>query len=463
MLKRLAIIFFFLSCTRLAAQGQSAVNYVNDFNILIKSLQELHPTLYTNITKEQFDKNVYEIGTRLQTVSSRFKAIYIIQELFYKLGNSHAGNISAFEDLGAERVLPFSVYIIDHDLYIKNYSSDTTLNGVRIFSIENTGVSQLIDSLKIFFATDGNRSVISYNLQPLFNNLYGAFCCQKDTFIINTEKGTLKVAAVKRGSTLFEELIIKNGTAYFGKDRYLKKQITEDYGYYRFIGFVPVFKGYKIENEYYSFIKEANAKHLKTIVIDLRFNSGGDPYLAGRMTSYLTDHPFKVFEHVYLTPTGKPTYMKYMLDRKTYRIRHIKSKKKDNLREIVRFEKGLRTTEPDPERFKGKIYIITGSVTQSSSTMFCKYLMNQPNVTFVGSEGIGSTNYFWASSHCRIRLPELQTTFSFGLELIELKEGSSKNELPVGLIPENKIEYTIKDLMEGKDKEMEFIKNEIKK
>ncbi|MEO6902579.1 MAG: hypothetical protein ABI315_05415 [Bacteroidia bacterium] len=43
---------------------------------------------------------------------------------------------------------------------------------------------------------------------------------------------------------------------------------------------------------------------------------------------------------------------------------------------------------------------------------------------------------------------------------MELKEGSSKTELPQPFIPENKIEYSIDDLMNGRDKEMEFIIND---
>jgi hypothetical protein len=458
-----ALLFLFAS-SGISAQTRAGVSYVEDFNLLINSLQELHPLLYTNITKEQFDTEVSEISQRLLTTSSRFKAIYIIQELFYKLGNSHAGNISAYSDLGADKVLPFSVYIIGHELYIKNYPADTSLNGIKIHAIEKTSSPQLIDSLKIFFASDGNRDVISYNLQLLFNNLYGAFSTQKDTFTVNTEKGIIKMAAATRGSSVFEEMILKTGDAYFGKDRFLQNKITSDYGYFRFASFASNYKGYPIEDSFYSFIKEANSKQLKNIVIDLRYNSGGDPFLAGRMTSYLSDHPFRIFERIFITPARKPTFIKYMSQRKIYRVRGIKSRyENDDLRQIVRFEKGLKLKQPHPERFKGKIYIITGSVTQSSSTMVCKYLMDQPNVIFVGSESIGSVNYFWANNLCTINLPDLETVFAFGLELIELKEGSSKKELPVGLIPDHKIEYTISDLIQGKDKEMEFIKNDLKK
>ena len=46
---------------------------------------------------------------------------------------------------------------------------------------------------------------------------------------------------------------------------------------------------------------------------------------------------------------------------------------------------------------------------------------------------------------------------TFGLNLIELKNGSSEIEKPKGLIPDNYIHYTIQEILNGKDKEMEWI------
>lgn len=462
-MKKLLLLLFILIGFSCQAQEVSGADYLDDFNIIIRSLQELHPKLYTNISKDDFDTQVAEISQRLLVTSSRSKAIYMIQELFYKLGNSHAGNISVFDDLGVQKTLPFSVYIIDHNLYIKNYARDSSLNGLKINAIEHTPSTKLIDSLKIFFATDGNVPVISNNLQPLFNNIYGFFSYQKDSFLIDTEKGPIKMAAALKGDSIYEALIHNHSEAYFGKDRFLKKIITADYGYIKFAGFVPTFKGYEIEKEYNAFIKEANEKQLKAIVIDLRNNSGGDPYLAGRMTAQLIDHPFRVFEKLYITPVGVPTYIKWMENKKAFRIRHLKANDIGDMNEIIHYEKGLKITEPSPERYKGKIYVITGSITQSSSTMMCKYLMGQPNVTFVGSPTIGAINYFWAGSHCSMKLTNLNTKFSFGLELIELKKGSNAKEKPENLVPEHLINYNIQERLQNRDKEMEFILEDLKK
>ena len=152
------------------------------------------------------------------------------------------------------------------------------------------------------------------------------------------------------------------------------------------------------------------------------------------------------------------------MDNKTYfKFRNLRSVKEYNLRKVVRLEKCLKEIKPNKDAFKGHIYILTSSISLSASTMFCKYLKDEPNVTFIGTETSGAMNYLWASNFCITKCPNLNTTFSFGMELLELKENSVQTEQPEGLIPENKIYYTIQDRLHKTDKELEWIKSDILK
>ncbi len=154
MLKLSSILFFIFILTFSGTEipkNEDGKGFVSDFNILVTSLKELQPVLYKNITKVEFDKQVKIVSERLLTTTTRNTAIYIIQEFFYKLGNSHAGNVSVYGDLGVTKALPMSFYVVNSELYIKNYPADTTYNGTKIISIGNTKAEMLIDSLKIFF------------------------------------------------------------------------------------------------------------------------------------------------------------------------------------------------------------------------------------------------------------------------------------------------------------------------
>jgi hypothetical protein len=465
MLKTVFLFFslFFISMIDPGtSQNETGEKYLSDFNILVTSLQELHPCLYKNITKQEFNKQVKLVSERLQATTSRNQAIYIIQEFFYKLGNSHAGNISVYGDVGTQKALPMSFYIVNHELYIKEFPTDSSYNGTKIISIGNTDAVLLIDSLKIFFLRDGIRETMDPNLQCYFNNLYGAFCSQPDTFLINTEKGKLIVPALLRGTPLFEKIVLHNGKAYFGTDeeRILTRKIENDYGYFRFNNFREKIRNVEIGKEYIFFVREMNEKNIPNMIIDLRDNNGGESDLSGQMASLLSDHPIRVFTNSYTTLKRKPTYLHLMNERFYYKTRFLISRKEDSLRKIYHFIDG-KSIAPKRERYKGHIYILVGPFTQSASTLFCSFLSEQTNVTFVGEETNGAINFFWAGRFFSTSLPYLKTNFSFATQLLEFRNNSVKTEPVLPLVPDVKISYTIEDLIKKRDLEMEWVKADI--
>lgn len=443
--------------------------YADDFNMLVVSLQELHPLLYKTIGKNNFDRQVETTRRKLLQTEDESDAIYMMQELMYNIGDAHSANISVYDvrrDTTIRNILPFSVYIINHDLYIKDYPRDTTYIGTQVLSIENTDASLLIDSFRIFFPNDGARDILDFRVQPFFNALYAKFCNQHEAYTLTTTKGKITVEAAKKGTSLFDLLMNKTDSAYLGNDRILKTEINSDYGYFSFAGFIPQYRQYTIEKDYDSLITILIDKQVPNLIIDLRHNEGGDPEMGARMVSYLRNERFRIFNKMYEAKCGKPTFEKYISGSKLYyRARNIRTRNAGELREVVRMERQLRWTNPNVQQYTGHIYILTGSVTKSASTMFCKYLIGQSNVTFVGSETSGAINYFWAGgpngAYCELTLPSLKTKFGFAIELNELKAGSSANELPIGLIPDQIIEYTIEDLMAHRNLELDWIKSDI--
>lgn len=433
------IILFLFSFNFTQSQNDSGEKYLSDFKILVDKLEKLYPLVYKSITKEQFDINVKEANIQLILAKNKNQAAYIIQKFMHQFKDVHASVSSIYENLGVKKILPFKVLIFKNELYIKNYPSNPKYNGAKINYIDNVNTKIIIECLKVLYSDDGNR-LYGFVIQPLFNSFYAAFINQKDTFNIKTDKGLITAPAVKTGDTLYNSLIKNSWVDYMMTDQdYLKKEITEKYGYFRFLSFDKKHNGFQIENEYNSLIANLNKKNIPNLIIDLRYNSGGDPYLCGRMVAQLIDKPFQLFEKI-LVKNSETTDVK----------------NKDSFKEIHN-DKCLKTIKQSKKLFKGTIYIIVGPMTGSTSTMFCKYLMGQNNVVFVGSETPGAINYFCAHKYYSVNLPNIGIKTTFGLNLIELKNGSSENEKPQGLIPENYIHYTIQEILNGKDKEMVWI------
>lgn len=435
--------------------------HVDDFHILIQSLKELYPMLYQVMGKDSFDVRVTRAESRLQQVNSTLDAIYIMQEFMYGLGDAHASITASYGYLGVKRILPFKVFILDDRLFIRHYPEKPELNGAEIYSIDKVRSQAIIDSLKIFYPNDGARNITGFGLPALFNSLYAAFCHESDFYYLETSKGAVNAASCDMGDQHFDELVSYSWMDYTVSDSSFSSTFTDDYGYFRFSGFDRVEEGHNVESEFENLITTVNSRHIKNMIIDLRFNSGGDPYIAGRMATHFVTKPFRIFERLILTNNRRTTYASYMVRNIAYRCRHMGTRKADGRREKCRFEKGLQEYAPSPLHFDGNIYVLTSSMTGSSATMLCKYLMDLPNVKFVGTETEGSVNYFCAHRHCELTLPNAHVYVSFGMQIVELKKGSCDTEKPTGLIPANRVNYTIDDLLNRRDLEMDWIRNDI--
>jgi hypothetical protein len=467
MKNRMLALSFLLCSAVLFSQNDKGNPYTADFGILVQSMRELYPMIGKTISKEQFEVNVKETNGKLLKAKDQFQAAYLIQCFTYAFGDQHTGtNVFAMKnDQGPDKLLPFSVYIIRNELFIKNYSANTSLNGSKILSIDGVLSKALVDTMKVFVSSDGNR-VDQYYPQTMFNRLYGSFISQRDTFIVVTDKGPIHLPCVNRRESAYAELAAYNGAwkKYMVTDTLrARKVITADYGYFRSFSFEKKEEGFNPEKEFNVLMKEMNDKQVANLIIDLRYNGGGNPNMAGRMASHLISKPFRVFERLILTPAVKPSYRRYMLEKRNPARSMWGLKKRKGQDERVRFDPGLKITQPTKNGYKGKIFILTGPKTASAATMFCKYLVGQENVVFVGAETPGAINYFCAHAFCFLKLPNTGLIAQFGMELIELKKGSSETEKPLGIIPDKQIDYTIQELLAGKDKEMEWVLNQIQK
>ncbi|MCE3278071.1 MAG: hypothetical protein K0S44_262 [Bacteroidetes bacterium] len=441
------------------AQSTEQDGYVQDFNILTTSMRELYPMFYTVQGKEKVEQAIKETFVKLSTAKTKHEALYIIQRFLYGFSDVHA-SLMIYGDLLVEKALPFKVQIIKDELYIKNFPANPLLNGAKINAIDSHNTKNVIDSLKVLYPVDGNN-VMGLVIQPLFNSFYGAFIEQRDSFSINTDKGIITVPCLKRSDPTFNDIIRNSWMSYMVTDKdWMKKEVTDQYGYFRLLSFDKKVNGFKIENEFNSLIAELNKRKVPNLIIDLRYNSGGDPYMAGRIASLLIDQPIKVFEKLIVVKPEAPSFSQYLKIKYPGRTKGV-IKVSDHY-EKVSGDKGLVAINPSKDQYKGKIYVITGAMTESTSTMLCKYLKGRKDVIFVGSETPGAINYFCAHNHCEVTLPNIGFIAGFGMQLIELENGSSADQKPQGVKPDVAVDYNIEEALLKKDKEMEWILNKLK-
>lgn len=198
------------------------------------------------------------------------------------------------------------------------------------------------------------------------------------------------------------------------------------------------------------YIKDENISNL---ILDLRGNTGGNRNVAISLGKHLVDTIFaysilqpKLNTKAYVNGKGKRFLL---LSKLKYNIGNFfKGHRTEFGREFVyRFK-------PNREVYKGKLFVITDGLTASSSTMLTSWLKQHTDAQFIGKQAGGGYNGNNGGSFPVLTLPESKIEITFPAYRLILDHASRTNQ---GIIPDIEPRYTITDIVQNRDVEMETI------
>lgn len=222
------------------------------------------------------------------------------------------------------------------------------------------------------------------------------------------------------------------------------------------------------------FYKESFAKmklnKTKTLIIDLRNNPGGSIKDIENLYSYLSDStfvftdPFQVASKT--TLIEKTPYIKSPLLAKIfitpfyapYTFFNIHKKEDGN---YYTSNSASKPRSVNKNAFKGKIYVMINGGTFSASSIISSNLKGSKRATFVGEETGGAYNGTVAGIMPTIKLPNSKIKITIGLMVI-----APFHKTPIegrGILPDIEITRSISDYIDGKDPELNWILEDIKK
>jgi hypothetical protein len=435
------VIVFMLTLLTSASVAQTYTDsqVKEDLQFLIGSIEEFEPALYRYNPdfKEKTDAVIRSVVNDMSVLayfSLASKIVSLANEGHFNLGDWSDVAHKGFVD-NTYKYMPLSVKVIDDRIFvwINSANSEELQRGDEILSINGRASADIIASMLPFIPSDGRIETYQRkNLTIGFPWMYYLYVEQPESFAIQYKRqgqtGTVTIEALTRegwtanyqqrkpvteqeatGVREVYEMEIKEGLAVL-KLKDFTRSIVEKYD----------LEADKLYKEIFSQLRTANVSNL---VIDLRDNTGGRNEFADELIPFIMKAQKK---------GSFKTTESWMGKKKVYSLPKM-----------------------NKLAFKGNIYVLVNGRTYSAGAEIARYLKEYGNATVIGEETGTRYEGFAAGSTQSIVLPNSDIRIGIPRYHLGFPPSSSQKTSNRGLLPDHEVSYTIEDLMNEKDLEME--------
>jgi hypothetical protein len=401
-----------------------------DFTVFRDSLQKLHPSLYRyqnkNVLTKKFD-SCYAALNKQMTVIEFYK---VISFLVSSIEDGHTSCFlprEAIKHMLGDKIFPFQLRFINNQAYIPCETKKFPLT-TEIISVDGEPIGKIKEKLFGYLPSDGKIETEKYwemnNGDNPFFILYYLIYGQKSSFNVSykTKAGKLESTVINADNSKNLECFPKSVDI----DKYLLL------GYQQNNTAILTIKTFnedflkKSNEDFANFLKssfqEINQKGIKTLIIDLRNNGGGQDAFGSLLYSYLTDKPFSYYASL------------ESVSKKFTTSDHP----------------NLALQKPNENNFKNTVLFLINGKSFSTTAEFCSIAKSNKRGNFIGEETGGGYYGNTSGDRTTIVLPNSKIKVNIPLDkyVMAVQKAKYKDR---GIIPEYIIVPTIDDIIQNKD------------
>jgi hypothetical protein len=421
---------------------------INDIDYAIKVMENVHPDLYSAISKEAFFLKTDSLKRSMPEKVSDAEVYRTLLKVFSQIQDGHTGaGWNFFLNRGAglfRKTLPYKLNIKNERIFVsKNYFYRNTIPvGSEIIAINGKSASQCLEEISQFVSYESLSFRDAILQTPMFWGLWNDFNDFKITYrtLDNATTKTINTS----GGLLCNILFIKDMNL-LGVD-YSFRVISGNIAYVEFNSFKDLdrFKAFLR-----STFKQIKDKGLSELIIDIRKNGGGSSLLGDELMQYISRIDFTMFDSCMikisheLTQEGDLDWVD-STKRIIGSIYDAHDSSKTKLRE-------------NPLRYSGQSYLLVGGYTFSSASTFASAFQCYKVGKIIGTETGGLTVCF--GDVYSFELPN--TKFDMGVSCKQFFSACGVDNRR-GVVPDFIVENTLEDEQKGMDRVLEFTVNLIK-
>lgn len=451
----------------LFAQKKFAVQDVRkDLAFLKAALYEAHPGVLLFNTKDSVDLAFTQLSDRLRGDSIPYEQAQVVVRMLVAMArDGHTYVETPFYD-DRTAVLPIVPVVEGGHVYVAgNYSQDSTLaKGSEVLTINREPAATVVQLGKLLSTGDGHNKSYNDALAPIFfARHFGLFFGTKaqNRLLVRTLEGkqeehligarsraeVLQAIVAKADKQKTRQPILHYKTMLLWQDT-----LHADMAILQMVSF-PNGNSDRFFRRAFRWMAGHNIRHL---VIDLRNNTGGNIFTMDYLISRIADSPvsyqYEKRDGIRMRPyfnfrSRLTAFFAAMRYRMSFRLGH---KHQDNVRIAIRTVKSHKE-----DNFNGKVWVLANGISFSSASMCTSFLQHKAGATVVGIETGGGAAGNCGGAYPKLILPH--TRFKIRFPLYHLRYDIGKPDVGRGVIPDIPVSYGLKDLLSGKNKEMEAV------
>jgi C-terminal processing protease CtpA/Prc len=446
-----------------------------DFKTFTGILKKAHPALYAFTPQPVMDSFTDSLYKTISGNTSQRQLFNMLSLVVEKISCAHTNlylpgtSVEAMNKL--QYFFPYPLILIENKLLV-NISGLDLPRGTEVKAINKIPVAEILRNLSAYNSTDGMRNQLRRRLVASdfgfeFFLKYG----QQDMFMVDCIKPD-SAARQTQEKVLPVTLEVLNSR--YRDEKYYYDATDVDYDFYTEpeFGYAVMklrtfeFDTYSKDKAFENFCKNTFSllrlsPGIKTLVIDVRENSGGNYSNCHQLFSYLAAKPFHEYERVSTKVKQLPESdllqndysdvsgddIRNLVNEDFYKATNGKYYLADSVNELI---------TPKLQRFAGNVLVVVNSEVNSAASYFASLVKNSGRGKIIGEETRGGAYMHNGFSNVVYKLPNSKIEFAFSVANV-IHSFADKKDYGRGVIPDYIKPSTMEDFEKNGDTQLNFI------
>ncbi len=449
------VLFMLFSCQQKVGQEFVVADFQEDLEFLLNTLREVHPDLYALQSECNFESKIARLEELIRSNPTLTEFNAGIVKLVASISDDHTHadlSVDALMNLIKNNnllVLPYYLKVQDTAIFvIEDYSYENQLPaGTRVLTINGIAAQRIIDTLISYISCERDYpkpALLSDQFSLFYHYVFG-FSDQYSIEYLKHDKSTESIRSKGLNFEQIREISQVSGES--SNEIELYQQIDPSF----LVMKVPTF--YYPNKQLYSdrlnsLFKEIRLTGCENLIIDISKNGGGSSENVELLLEYLTDKPFMLFDSclVKITEANRAEYL-YSYRSQMQQVEGA----------LYAEKMTMRIPEERENRFEGKLYLLIGPKTFSSSSAMASAFKCYDLGVLIGEETGGLTATY--GDICSFQLPH--SGIQFHVSTKYFVQACGKQDFH-GVVPDVMVRRSIYDEIETDNYYAEVIDRLIK-